>query len=101
MPCHQIRTLSVEFQMKNQYLLREAIAELGWMVREMGNKVSLRGGGIILDLDKQEAQVQDGWQDSLNELKRAYSSAALGKVAKLNLWQRKSKTGNVGILRKF
>jgi len=107
MPCYEVRTMSVEFQAQNLDVLNEAI-EQSQLFRSLSSaeamrdgKISLHDGNIVLDLENKTAQVTEGYQDRLNELKRAYSSAALDKVAKMNFWNRKSNSSRSGVLRKF
>ena len=102
MPCYEVRTMSVEFQAQNLNVLNDAIEQSQLSVEVMRDgKISLHDGNIVLDLETKTAQVTKGYQDRLNELKRAYSSAALDKVAKMNFWNRKSNSSRSGVLRKF
>ena len=102
MPCYEVRTMSVEFQAQNRIVLNDAIEQLQLSVEVMlDGKISLHDGNIVLDLETKTAQVTEGHQDRLNDLKRAYSSAALDKVAKMNFWNRKSNSSRSGVLRKF
>jgi len=103
MPCYEVRTMSVEFKAQHKDLLIEAIKKLGWEreMRLVGDTVIVRG--MRVDLKTQKAEISEGrmYNDRLNELKRAYSSAALDRVAKRNRWSRKAKDKNKGVLRAF
>jgi len=102
MPCYEVRTMSVEFQAQNLNVLNDAIEQSQLSAEVMSDgKISLHNGNIVLDLETKTAQVTEGYQDRLNELKRAYSSVALDKVAKMNFWNRKSNSSRSGVLRKF
>jgi len=102
MPCYEVRTMSVEFQAQNLNVLNDAIKQLQLSAEVMSDgNISLHDGNIVLDLKNKTAQVTEGYQDRLNQLKRAYSSAALDKVAKMNFWNRKSNSGRSGVLRKL
>ena len=102
MPCYEVRTMSVEFKAQHKSLLMMALKNLGWNWREENGKLNV-SYDIVIDLSNQQAEVPEGRrsQSKLNELKRAYSSAAISKVAKVNLWQRKADNDQKGILRKF
>ena len=100
MPCYEVRTMSVEFHAQHKSLLITALKNLGWNWREEKGKL-FTSYDIEVDLEKQQANVPEGCQDQLNRLKRAYSSEAISKVAKVNLWQRKADNDQKGILRKF
>ena len=92
MPCYEVRVTNVEFKAENRALLDEAIKSLDMRVQVDGNKVSLNYGTIVLDLAKGMAQVQDGYQSKLNELKRAYTAQAVAKYAKMQGWMNQPKT---------
>lgn len=101
MPCYQVQTYSVKFQMANFDLLSRALGKLNWNVKWKDDRISLFSGGIVLDLEKQEARVEDRYQNKLNELKRVYSIEAIDKVAKLNMWSKKMADQQHGVLRRF
>ena len=99
MPCYEVRTLSVEFKAKHVDVLKEALDNLGWRYSIFGEDVVTRG--MTIQLGEQKAVITDFQQSQLNQLKRAYSSAALDRVAKKNRWARRAKTESKGVLRRF
>jgi len=103
MPCYEVRTMSVEFQAQHKGLLIKALTNLGWGFTEHADRITLtrENEGIEIDLRRQEAKLEEWQQSKLNQLKRAYSSAALDRVAKMNMWTRKSETETRGVLRRF
>lgn len=88
MPCYEVRTLSVEFKADNRQLLDAAIKAIGlqayWHTEDRVD-VGL-GNNIILDLSSGGAKIRDGYQDKLNELKRAYSKECVKAAAKKAAW---------------
>lgn len=87
MPCYEVRTLSVEFKADNRQLLDTAIKTTGMMIwQHDADVINLEYGSIILDLTTGTAKVQDGYQDKLNELKRAYSKECVKAAAKKAAW---------------
>lgn len=99
MPCYEVRTMSVEFKAKHVDVLEQALKNLGWYYNINQDRVTTRG--MTIWLEKNRADIQDYQQRELNELKRAYSSAAIDKVTKRNLWQRRATNETKGVLRKF
>ena len=93
MPCWEVRTLSVEFQAKYRDLLEEAIADLGWSLDQLKEgrwQIFPQGAtSFLVDLDQGKATITDGQQRHLNQLKVAYSQAAVRKVAKKRGWKTK------------
>lgn len=87
MPCYEVRTVSVEFKADNRQLLDAAIKAAGLQINNQDeHRVVLGWGEIILNLDEGTARVQDGYQDKLNELKRAYSKECVRAAAKKASW---------------
>lgn len=87
MPCYEVRTISVEFRAENRKLLADAIRATGMEVTSSTDTVlSLGYGAIVLNLANGKAEVQDGYQGKLNELKRAYSAEAVKAAAKKCQW---------------
>jgi hypothetical protein len=85
MPCWEVRTVSVEFKAENRKLLDAAIRSIGMGVREENGLLSLDYGAIKLDLKAGKAEVQDGYQNRLNELKQAYSREAVKAALRCGL----------------
>lgn len=87
MPCYEVRTVSVEFKADNRQLLDAAIKATGMMIWQHDTDViNLEYGSVILDLTTGTAKIQDGYQDKLNELKRAYSKECVKAAAKKAAW---------------
>ena len=87
MPCYEVRTVSVEFKADNRQLLDAAIKAAGLQINNQDeHRVVLDWGEIILNLDEGTARVQDGYQDTLNELKRSYSKECVKAAAKKAAW---------------
>lgn len=102
MPCYTVQTMSVEFQAKHADLLTDAIKALGWGLRQRGNTyyVDTPNGAIAIDLDRQQAELRPEQQDRLNELKRAYSTQAIKRVAALKKWQVVARSATTGVMMK-
>lgn len=91
MPCYEVQTMSVEFTAQHRDLLDKAIGALKWnVVVESAGRLVLQNGMIVLDLNNNTAQVTNGWQRQLNELKRAYSQQCIDRVARLNAWTKRT-----------
>ena len=87
MPCYEVRTVSVEFKAENRQLLDAAIKATGMRIwKHDADVVNLEYGKIILDLKAGTARIEDGCQDRLNELKRAYSKECVKAAAKKTAW---------------
>lgn len=88
MPCYEVRTMSVEFKADNRQLLDAAIKaivlEAYWHTEDRVD-VGL-GNNIRLNLSNGVALVAVGYQDKLNELKRAYSKECVRAAAKKASW---------------
>jgi len=94
--------MSVEFHAENLGLLKEALKKLGWSYVASESEVTVivdYYSSFRLDLKAGTAVLEERFQGKLNELKRAYSSAAIDRVARLNQWTRKG--ANNGLLVKF
>ena len=99
MPCYEVRTMSVEFHAEHRDVLLQALKNLGWNYTVLSSGKVL-SKGMELDLAAGKAELPENCQGQLNMLKRAYSAAALDKVAKLNMWMRKG-NARKGSLVKF
>jgi hypothetical protein len=105
MPCYEVRTISVEFKAENRNLLDAAARSIGLNdLRNVGNgRLEMGphfGAYITLDLTNGRAEVRDGYQSLLNELKRAYSREAIKAAAKQVNWACKM-TGNQATITKM
>lgn len=87
MPCYEVRTISVEFKAENEDLLDRAIQATGMNTRLISNgRYLLDDGAIRLDLAAGTAEVREGQQGRLNELKQAYSREAVKAATKKCQW---------------
>jgi phage host-nuclease inhibitor protein Gam len=95
--------MEISFQMKHAELALEAVKEVDQFASQVGNTIRMFQGSIVLNLNDQTAQVSDGWQPQLNQVKQAYSQKAISLVAKKNRWAKVTdKTNqNQGIFRRF
>lgn len=101
MPCYEVRTMSVEFKAENKQLLDAAIRNSNVLVTSKNNGViEFAYGKIVLDTNTGIAKVQDGFQDKLNELKRAYSKECIKAAAKKMQWAAKMQ-GNQATITKL
>jgi hypothetical protein len=89
--------------MKHRELVESAAKSIDPRMQSTGNLISLFGGRIVLNLDKQTAEVEDGYQSRLNQVKQAYSLKAIEVVAKKNRWAKVNdkQNQNQGIFRRF
>ena len=99
MPCYTIQTLSVEFKAKHTDLLIEAAKSLGMKVEARGDTISIDYGTIVVNLVTQQAKYSN--QSDLNQLKVAYSTKAVEKVAQKRKWLLKQTGKNTMKLRRF
>lgn len=99
MPCYTVRLMSVVFKAKHKSILKEAAKELGWIYSEAGRYVNI--GTIQIDMEKQEATINQYQQDSLNQLKRKYSDVALKTIAKKQGWKLFNKKTEVANTQKY
>jgi hypothetical protein len=91
MPCYQVRTVSVEFKSKNKKLLEEAAKKLGWIYSETEDGKAVIGSRFVIDFKTRKATFEDYRQGDFNQLKRAYSEAAIEAIAKKKRWAIKKK----------
>ena len=103
MPCYEVRTVTVEFQAKNEGLFLKAVEMMGMQCNEVRPHVfSLGYNDIVVDLNTQTARATgQQTQNTLNRLKRTYSQAAIDAVCRQNLWTKKQQTATSGVLMKF
>lgn len=100
MPCFTVRRMDVEFKHENFDLLADAIRQLGYdPVRNdremhfdyMGTRVSIANGKVYCDASK---------IGIVNQLNRAYSMAAVGKLKTKYGWSIKQTAHNKMVLRR-
>jgi hypothetical protein len=91
MPCWTVRRISVEFKVGNRTLLESVLAGRCYYWR--GNTIVL-DTGIELDLDSGMARFQPWRQAEVNQLKQAYSLAAIKQASKTVKGWKLKVTGN-------
>lgn len=101
MPCYTVQTLSVEFKAKHTDLLLEAAESLGLNCEIKGHIASIDYGAIKINLETQQAEYKSYHQNTLNNLKVAYSTKAVEKVAQKRKWLLKQTGKNQMKLRRF
>jgi len=79
--------MSIEFKAAHADLLEKALNTLGLSYNTNYNTQEFFvGAGIQINLKSGKATIQEGQQDLLNQLKRAYSMEAIKQVAVKNRW---------------
>ena len=95
MPCYEIRTVSVSFQVGNVDLLRKAVAKDGWLISRddpTGIGLVIKKGykKITIDLLAVEVRSTDFNEKELstisNSIKRAYSEQVIDEISKKQRW---------------
>lgn len=85
MPCYEINLISVKFGGQSVALLEEIGARMDgrglWQVK-----------GVVIDV---KAGTMRGSQEAINQVKRAYSQAAIRQAARRNGWTVTRKSENV------
>ena len=85
MPCYEVRLVSVEFKAAHRDLLLQALKELGLSYREDENTIYV-GGGIQIDLARQQVRCASERRDLVNQIKQQYSAVVLKRVAEKKKW---------------
>jgi hypothetical protein len=83
MPCYTIQRMSILLNAADRNLLEQAIKGLGLKYTRTNDTFVL--DGITIN-NEGTAEVRRGFQDRLNEIKRAYSGQIIKKVAKAKRW---------------
>jgi len=83
MPCYTIQRMSILLNAANRDLLEQAIKDLGLEYTRTNDTFILNG---ITINNEGTAEVRRGYQDKLNEIKRAYSGQIIKKVARAKRW---------------
>lgn len=86
MPCYQINTLSVEIQAADRDLLKRALKKLGLDYRELKTGLDVYCGLGTIQIRKDKATLVPQLQDTLNEIKRAYSMEVIEEGAAAYSW---------------
>jgi hypothetical protein len=108
MPCFQIITNSVEFQVKNIELLKRALTKIGWTFsgtiiegkQYVRNESGRYDDIVIINFDNNTISNTNSYYDAKslstlsNKFKRAYSEEVLNEVAKKNRWMLKKQNEN-------
>lgn len=88
MPCWEVQTMSVEFKAANKELIIKALEANQYRFVDRGKTIMINTsfGPITLDLEAQQALLDQNQQQHLNELKQAYSEQVLKEVARKRKW---------------
>lgn len=91
MPCYEVNLMTVEFNVKNIDILKEAIKKLGFQTL-----TNDRNSNIVfldesyneykIDMVNNVIETRSGNNDIINKVKRTYSAVAIEKAAKKNKW---------------
>ena len=102
MPCWEVNLMTVEFKARHWPLLEKALQSLkmGFCYDEVRGVVQV-GRSIRIDLNKQQVTADAREFYRVNELKRAYSLAAVNAAAKKNRWAVRKQAQNKLQLRRF
>ena len=93
MPCYEINTMSVEFKAKHKAILLLALKKLGYQTRE-NNQEQIITNIFSFNLKTQKVSYPRGYENQINQIKRAYSQIVLEQVAKKRRWILKNKAEN-------
>jgi hypothetical protein len=106
MPCYEVRTVQVEFKAGSREYLLKALEQTG--IEHTWNKETniIYGGGNYgklwaINLDKQTATVEQGYEAELNKVRRAYSEAVVNEVARKKKWLVKKAAENKIQLKRY
>ena len=91
MPCYEVNLVSVEFKVKYENILFEALNKLNWQYTKTAYGVYISAIGAEIYLNEGRVKIPEGSyaQNKLNELKRTYSEVILDLVAKKRRWVKK------------
>ena len=91
MPCWEVNLMTVEFNVKNIDILKEAIKKLGFqtLTNERNSNILFLDESYNeykIDITKNVIETKYGTKENINLLKRTYSIVAIEKAAKKNKW---------------
>jgi|SRR3990167_8690444 len=109
MPCYQIRTVSIEFKARNVSVLKKALTNLGFSFseRSYGLEVHTKNfNKISINFDSQKISTENRISQTelaniSNQIKRAYSLAAINEASKKGKWFVKKINTNQYALQKY
>lgn len=96
MPCYEVRTVSVKFEVGNIDLLKMALVKLGFAFsyNQRDEKINLSRYSITIDLKNGSAKTAAlsdvDLSKEMNSIKRAYSEVVIDEVAKRQKWMKKN-----------
>ncbi len=101
MPCYQIRTVSIDFNATNKSILEAALTSLGYQFYYTNNQMHIKtpNGEIIIANGK--ATMNQTLQDTLNNIKQAYSKKTIEQVARKYKFTMTNRDNNKIILRRY
>jgi len=109
MPCYEIRTISVEFNIKNIALLKKAIENAGYIIttttENQFNFHNLNYNRFSIDLIQSKISSSDCNEKMVslvsNSIKRTYSESVINEMAKKNKWIKQNMGKNQFQLQRF
>lgn len=101
MPCYQVNTVSLDFQVGDLGLLQKAAGALGLEVRVIGDRREvIQRGRLVATLTKDKATCRETDVATVNKLRVQYSKEIVAHAALKLGWQKIVKTDNKLLLRK-
>ena len=102
MPCYQINTIKVEFNMKHFSLLEKAVQSLKWKIRAMHNGFAVWDeiGKALFTVINGETTVRESDKFRVNALKCAYSKEAIKYAAQKAGWVKQQKGDKTSYVKK-
>ena len=101
MPCWQVRTTTVEIDMKNIDHIERTAKTLGYKVEIRGNRVVIYDYSttLIFNISTQKAEINMEDMVKLNHFKKAYAIEAVKEVAKKRKWLFKQNQNKITLKR--
>jgi hypothetical protein len=99
MPCYEVRTVQVEFKAHSREILLKALSEA--RISHWIEGTTINGTRWIINLEKQTATVEQGYESELNKIRRLYSEAVVSEVARRKKWLVKKAAENKIQLKRF
>lgn len=85
MPCWEVNTISIEFNMKHKDLLLKTLEKLNFKYSEYEKgTIYLYSDDVIMNLNNSTAKILNF--DKYNKIKRKYSEIVLEEVCKKKKW---------------
>jgi len=108
MPCHEVRTVSVEFKVGNIDLLKKVLEKIGFKRIEWTEEnVRFENNKSIFNINFFDNKISSRYVDAKelanlsNQIKRAYSEQVIDEIAKRQKWMKKKMSENKFQLQRF